>query len=94
MTKIQNLFRTLSSVMKPSRAWVSGVRFQVCSLVFTPCMKLYFKSWSWFYPGPLYILPVLLRNAKPNNGRFQNRAPKVSVSIKLTAFQTGGWADT
>jgi len=37
---------------------------------------------------------VLLRNAKPNNGRFQNRAPKVSVSIKLTAFQTGGWADT
>jgi hypothetical protein len=33
--------------------------------------------------NPTYILPVLLRNAKPNNGRFQNRAPKVSISIKL-----------
>jgi hypothetical protein len=26
--------------------------------------------------NPTYILPVLLRNAKPNNGRFPNRAPK------------------
>jgi hypothetical protein len=71
-------------------------------------VKLHFKSWSWFYPGPLYILlvglspllallgfvalnptyilPVLLRNAKPNNGRFRNRAPKASISIKLAAF--------
>jgi hypothetical protein len=69
-------------------------------------MKLHFKSWSWFYPGPLfilqvglsllqallgfsvsggptYILPVLLRNAKPDNDRFRNRVPKVSNSIKL-----------
>jgi hypothetical protein len=44
--------------------------------------------------NPTYILPVLLRNAKPNNGRFQNRAPKVSISIKLAVFLAGGWADT
>jgi hypothetical protein len=36
--------------------------------------------------NPTYILPVLLRNAKPNNGRFRNRAPKVSISIKLAVF--------
>jgi hypothetical protein len=44
--------------------------------------------------NPTYILQVLLRNAKPNNGRFWNRAPKVSTSIKLAAFQTSGWAET
>jgi len=37
---------------------------------------------------------VLLRNAKPNNGRFQNRAPKVFVSIKPAVFLAGGWAHT
>ena len=42
--------------------------------------------------GPTYILPVLLRNAKPNNGRFRNRAPKVSISIKLADFQASGAA--
>jgi hypothetical protein len=42
--------------------------------------------------NPTYILPVLLRNAKPNNGRFRNRAPKVSISIKLAAFQASGAA--
>jgi hypothetical protein len=42
--------------------------------------------------NPTYILPVLLRNAKPNNGRFRNRAPKVSISIKLAAFQARGGA--
>jgi len=26
--------------------------------------------------NPTYILPVLLQNAKPNNGRFWNRARK------------------
>ena len=40
--------------------------------------------------GPTYILPVILRNAKPNNGRFRNR---VSFSIKLAAFQASGSAD-
>jgi hypothetical protein len=35
---------------------------------------------------PTYILAVLLRNAKPNNGRFRNRAPKVSISINLAVF--------
>jgi len=28
--------------------------------------------------NPTYILSVLLRNAKPNNGRVRNRVPKVS----------------
>jgi len=37
-------------------------------------------------------LPVLLRNAKPNNGRFRNRAPKVSFSIRLAAVQASGGA--
>ncbi|MGB9438396.1 MAG: hypothetical protein WCB15_10675, partial [Desulfobacterales bacterium] len=36
--------------------------------------------------NPTYILPVLLRIAKPNNGRFRNRAPKVSFSIRLAVF--------
>jgi hypothetical protein len=36
--------------------------------------------------NPTYILPVLLRNSKPNNGRFRNRAAKVSFSIKLAAL--------
>jgi hypothetical protein len=40
--------------------------------------------------NPTHILPVLLRNAKPNNGRFRNRAPKVSFSIKPAIFLTGG----
>jgi hypothetical protein len=42
--------------------------------------------------NPTYILPVLLRNAKPNNGRFPNQAPKVSFSIRLAAFQASGGA--
>jgi len=42
--------------------------------------------------NPTYILPVLLRNAKPNNGRFRNRAPKVSISIKLAVFLASGGA--
>jgi hypothetical protein len=42
--------------------------------------------------NPTYILPVLLRNVKPNNGRFPNRAPKVSILIKLTAVQARGAA--
>jgi hypothetical protein len=42
--------------------------------------------------NPTYILLVLLRNAKPNNGRFRNRAPKVSISIKLAVFQASGGA--
>jgi hypothetical protein len=41
---------------------------------------------------PTYILPVLLRIAKPNNGRFRNRAAKVSISIKLAVFLASGWA--
>jgi hypothetical protein len=44
--------------------------------------------------NPTYILPVFLPNAKPNNSRFQNRAPKVSISIKLAVFQASGRADT
>ena len=44
--------------------------------------------------NPTYILTVLLRIAKPNNGRFRNRAPKVSFPIKLAAFQASGWAET
>jgi hypothetical protein len=43
--------------------------------------------------NPTYILPVLLRNAKPNNGRFRNRAPKVSFSIRLAAVQASGGAE-
>ncbi|MGB9442541.1 MAG: hypothetical protein WCB15_31685, partial [Desulfobacterales bacterium] len=39
--------------------------------------------------NPTYILPVLLRIAKPNNGRFRNRAPKVSFSIRLDAQASG-----
>jgi hypothetical protein len=35
--------------------------------------------------NPTYKLPVLLRNAKPNNSRFRNRAQKVSISIRLDA---------
>jgi hypothetical protein len=42
--------------------------------------------------NPTYILPVLLRNAKPNNGRFRNRAPKVFFSIRLAAFKASGGA--
>jgi hypothetical protein len=42
--------------------------------------------------GPGYFLPVLLRNAKPNNGRFRNRTPKVSISIKLVVFWASGCA--
>jgi len=42
--------------------------------------------------NPTYILPVLLRNAKPNNGRFRNRAAKGSISIKLAAFRASGSA--
>jgi hypothetical protein len=42
--------------------------------------------------NPTYILPVLLRNAKPNNSRFRNRAPKVSISIKLAVFLASGAA--
>jgi hypothetical protein len=42
--------------------------------------------------NPTYILPVLLRNAKPNNGRFQIRALKVSISIKLAVFLASGAA--
>jgi hypothetical protein len=42
--------------------------------------------------NPTYKLPVLLRNAKPNNGRFRNRAPKVSISIKLAVFLASGAA--
>ena len=40
----------------------------------------------------IYILPVLLRNAKPNNGRFRNRVPEVSISIKLAVFLASGCA--
>jgi hypothetical protein len=36
--------------------------------------------------NPTYILPVLLRNAKPNNGRFPNQTPKVSILIRLAVF--------
>ena len=36
--------------------------------------------------NPTYIYPVLLRNAKPNNGRFRNLTPKVSIPIKLAVF--------
>jgi hypothetical protein len=36
--------------------------------------------------NPTYILPVLLRSAKPNNGRIRNQAPKVSNAIKLAVF--------
>jgi hypothetical protein len=42
--------------------------------------------------NPTYILPVLLRIAKPNNGRFRNRAAKVSISIKLAVFLASDWA--
>jgi hypothetical protein len=42
--------------------------------------------------NPTYILPVLLRNAKPNNGRFRNRAIEVSISINLAIFLAGGCA--
>jgi len=42
--------------------------------------------------NPTYILPVLLRNAKPNNGRFRNRATKVSISIKPAVFLASGAA--
>jgi hypothetical protein len=42
--------------------------------------------------NPTYILPVLLRNAKPNNGRFRNRAPKVSIPIKLAVFSASSAA--
>jgi hypothetical protein len=42
--------------------------------------------------NPTYILPVLLRNAKPNNGRFSNRVPKVSFLIRLAVFLTRGAA--
>jgi hypothetical protein len=31
------------------------------------------------------MLPVVLPNTKPNNGRFQNRVPEVSFSIRLDA---------
>jgi hypothetical protein len=42
--------------------------------------------------NPTYILPVLLRNAKPNNGRFRNLALKVSIPIKLAIFSASGAA--
>jgi hypothetical protein len=42
--------------------------------------------------NPTYILPVLLRNAKPNNGRFPNRAPKVTFLIRPAIFLAGGGA--
>jgi hypothetical protein len=43
--------------------------------------------------NPTYILPVLLRNAKPNNRQFRNPAPNVSISINLVAFQAGEGAE-
>jgi hypothetical protein len=42
--------------------------------------------------NPTYILPVLLRIAKPNNGQFRNRAQKVFFSIGLAVFLAGGSA--
>jgi hypothetical protein len=42
--------------------------------------------------NPTYILPVLLRIAKPNNGQFQNRVPRVSNSIRLAVFSGQGAA--
>jgi hypothetical protein len=42
--------------------------------------------------NPTYILPVLLRNAKPNIGRFPNQAPKVSFLIRLAVFLARGRA--
>jgi hypothetical protein len=35
--------------------------------------------------NPTYILPVVLPNAKPNNGQSRNRAIEVSFSIRLDA---------
>ncbi len=75
--------------------------FQKLELVLS-WATLHFVGWVELTPGfvgfrctqPTYILPVLLRNAKPNNGRFRNRAPKVSISIKLAVFLAGGWAYT
>jgi hypothetical protein len=43
--------------------------------------------------NPTYIFAVLLRNAKPNNSRFRNLTPKVSIPIKLADFQASGWAE-
>ncbi|MGB9437077.1 MAG: hypothetical protein WCB15_03975 [Desulfobacterales bacterium] len=42
--------------------------------------------------NPTYTMPVLLRIAKPNNGRFRNRPSKVSISIKLAAVLASGAA--
>jgi hypothetical protein len=39
------------------------------------------------------MLPVVLPNTKPNNGRFQNQVPEVSLLIQLAASQAGGWAE-
>jgi hypothetical protein len=36
---------------------------------------------------PTYILPVLMRNTKPNNDRIRNRATKVYFLINLAALQ-------
>jgi hypothetical protein len=40
--------------------------------------------------NPTYMLPVLFPNAKPNNGRFQNRVPEVSFSIRLAVVYVKG----
>jgi hypothetical protein len=42
--------------------------------------------------NPTYFLPLLLRIAKPNNGRFRNQAPKVSFLTKPAVFLADGWA--
>jgi len=42
--------------------------------------------------NPTYILPVLLRKTKPNNGRFPNRAPKVTFLIRPAIFLAGDGA--
>jgi hypothetical protein len=42
--------------------------------------------------NPTYNLPVLLQNAKPNNGRFRNQTPKVSISINLALFLASDYA--
>jgi len=76
--------------------------FQKLELVLS-WATLHFVGWVELIPGfsgflsgggPTYILPVLLRNAKPNNGRFRDQALKVSMSIKLAVFLANGGAET
>ena len=75
----------LVSAMSAS-TWIVRAATLAISAVWVFVLSLLQALLGFVALKPTYILPVLLRIAKPNNGRFRNRAPKVSISINLAVF--------